>query len=1157
MNNKRKFIRLRSIFIAAINTALIVAAIAPTHAMAINSVLTTTPPTIDGGYGGPTEWPATALHTFTTNFSNGTVGENRSGGMYVMNDGSYLYVAISINSPDPATPNWLRFAFDNTNNGVIDGDDFIRFYSPSTLADHHFINSSGCDFNELDCYMTSCCTSTDLSQEGDGAAAYNTPIYPLVPYLFFEFRKPLNSDDSEDISIGPGDTVGFAWEMSFDGSNLPSESGLRGHQPNLANSLLDAVNFDEIVIAPVPIFYDNFNSDTPGTAPIDANAIGSLNLSVSSDGSILTRGPGHGFSTNYVEIQRDSSLGCGSGLLRLQGFTTTNPVSGVWTVTWRSVAYQTDSDQNVLQLFDDPASIYAFWVAYRPSDIVYGDMQGDHHTGITYEADTPKLFKVVIDMDNKTFDLYIEDMITPVVYGQPVPSDFDTMPTNFSNIGLFNILLGCDISNLGYEAYGFDDMKIYQGGTPFDASDPCAGSGGDTDGDGVCGNVDNCPNNPNASQADTDADGIGDVCDTCTDTDLDGYGNPGYSANTCDVDNCPSIANPDQVDDDKDGLGNVCDDDWDNDGILNSVDSCQTIFDSGDDSDGDAIDDACDNCRYDLNPLQTDSDNDLLGDACDNPDPNYGINNVISLASTIFNPGKPFWVTAEIQNKTAQEIQTLRPDCYNTYLVCPGARRLCRRGPAYGIPKDKVKIPAGASFFVKCDLNDQFESFPSSGTLALKAIYENKIQDPDYKSNPTNCTEINECYKLWIGEIASNAVNATMGAIYQRTTADVSFNPDRWDEAWATGNSPPISVKISNIVNDNNGNFDVGLVDLSSITINGSSVEIIPASNIIVDGALYFQIDRHDAVIALGSITSGIPALATVQGKVGDVYFSGTRRIDILKDSGTVYSTSSLHTVACGTNPGAVKTSIVGMEIRAYDASAGSCAAGYGLSWQHWGEIWSGCPSIQSQGTYGHGEATFALPQGSYLMIGKAIESGDVSPPHSDYIGRLVDVSPGVDDYQYFQVIKTSDQKTHPAKSKRFTGSDLLVIEPEYVEWSSDTELYPFVFDSVGDWAVTTSVTPPEGFVSDYDSLSATVNSDVKAVQFTITDVGSKWVPTKITHKIKHKKNKEITFTSDVGIKLTPELAQQKGTGIYGDDQGENNDDQGQNDDDQSKGKKK
>jgi hypothetical protein len=269
---------------------------------------------------------------------------------------------------------------------------------------------------------------------------------------------------------------------------------------------------------------------------------------------------------------------------------------------------------------------------------------------------------------------------------------------------------------------------------------------------------------------------------------------------------------------------------------------------------------------------------------------------------------------------------------------------------------------------------------------------------------------------------------------------------------------------------------------------------------------LYVQFDRSEAVMSLGTIAPGIPASATIQGNVGDDIFSGTRRVAILKDSGTVYSTSSLHTVGCGTNPVAFKTPIVGMEIRVFDASAGSCAAGYGLSWQHWGDIWDGCTSIHSQETYGQGEGNFALQQGSYLMIGKAIEPGDVSPPHSEYIGRQVDVYPGSEDYQYFQVIKKCDNKTVPAKSKKFTGSDLLVIEPEYVEWSSTTELYPFVFDSIGDWEVTTSVVPPEGFVSDYDSLSATVSSELKAVQFTITDVGSKWVPTQVIQKIKHKK---------------------------------------------------
>ena len=57
---------------------------------------------------------------------------------------------------------------------------------------------------------------------------------------------------------------------------------------------------------------------------------------------------------------------------------------------------------------------------------------------------------------------------------------------------------------------------------------------------------DNCPfSGTNQSQADSDADGVGDVCD-----------------------NCISISNPDQKDTDKDGIGDVCDADIDGDGML-------------------------------------------------------------------------------------------------------------------------------------------------------------------------------------------------------------------------------------------------------------------------------------------------------------------------------------------------------------------------------------------------------------------------------------------------------------------------------------------------------------------------------------------------------------------------------------------------------------
>lgn len=61
----------------------------------------------------------------------------------------------------------------------------------------------------------------------------------------------------------------------------------------------------------------------------------------------------------------------------------------------------------------------------------------------------------------------------------------------------------------------------------------------DADGDGIPDEEDNCISVSNPDQADLDLDGIGDVCDPCTDTDGDGYGNPGFEANTCGLDACP------------------------------------------------------------------------------------------------------------------------------------------------------------------------------------------------------------------------------------------------------------------------------------------------------------------------------------------------------------------------------------------------------------------------------------------------------------------------------------------------------------------------------------------------------------------------------------------------------------------------------------------
>ena len=134
--------------------------------------------------------------------------------------------------------------------------------------------------------------------------------------------------------------------------------------------------------------------------------------------------------------------------------------------------------------------------------------------------------------------------------------------------------------------------------------DPCPlDADNDIDTDGVCGDVDNCPDDPNADQADADGDGIGDACDV---GDADGDGVPDGA------DNCPGDSNAGQEDDDGDGAGNVCDacpddpdDDIDGDGICGDVDVCPD--DPDNDIDGDGI------CG-DVDVCPDDPDNDIDGD---------------------------------------------------------------------------------------------------------------------------------------------------------------------------------------------------------------------------------------------------------------------------------------------------------------------------------------------------------------------------------------------------------------------------------------------------------------------------------------------------------------------------------------------------------------
>ncbi len=143
---------------------------------------------------------------------------------------------------------------------------------------------------------------------------------------------------------------------------------------------------------------------------------------------------------------------------------------------------------------------------------------------------------------------------------------------------------------------------------------------------------------PHPSEADLDADGWSSCQGDCDDLDAQVHPAAQESCNGID-DDCNDAIDDDETggDSDGDGIAQACDNcpqqvnplqtDTDQDGVGNSCDNCTFVANPDQlDPDGDLHGDLCDNCPTEFNPSQDDLDEDRSGDACDNCpfDPNPG-----------------------------------------------------------------------------------------------------------------------------------------------------------------------------------------------------------------------------------------------------------------------------------------------------------------------------------------------------------------------------------------------------------------------------------------------------------------------------------------------------------------------------------------------------
>ncbi len=220
------------------------------------------------------------------------------------------------------------------------------------------------------------------------------------------------------------------------------------------------------------------------------------------------------------------------------------------------------------------------------------------------------------------------------------------------------------------------------------------------------------------------------------------------------------------------------------------------------------------------------------------------------------------------------------------------------------------------------------------------------------------------------------------------------------------------------------------------------------------------------------------------------------------------------------------KVFVEGATIRVFIRGA-SCADNLFVTKQpkHWGPIFETCPFIASGITDENGNVEIdAPPTGTnpnldYVIIGKTppgFPDNDDDDPDALYSGKQVNnLKVNQDKDVKLRKVRLYNGHVVPCGDDEDWGTHLVIVTPDYMDWNDTVELYPFIMEADGEWQVTTSINPPEGFVPDEPEITTTVADGDSATQFTLTDVGSTWTEVGVTHNILHK-GKRIKHTHKV-----------------------------------------